>query len=172
MPSAKEKTLGAFSLNFTNFKFYVKLTLALTIFLKGGDGPKGDKEMVKYAKPKRTMRKGLRPLPFQQLTPPPNLSRKAIEKMKKILFDEALANGKPREELSERELFAIDHAYLVVLFHRGEKAVQEIWRDENKGHQAGFSQEEISSLNFVILEEKQKGQLEPLFQRLEAVGAK
>jgi hypothetical protein len=133
--------------------------------------------VAKYAKPKtlrtRTTSRGLRPLPLKPLTPPPNLSQKPIEKMKKILFDEVLANGKVKENFNKRQLFVANHAYLVVLFHRGEKKADDIWTDGKNGHRVNFNQEEIDSLNFVVLEEKHKGQLDSLSQRLkEKIGAK
>lgn len=112
------------------------------------------------------MIRGLRPLPFKQLTLPPNLSRKTIEKMRRILFDETLVNGKTREDFTQQQLYVVDHAVLVILFHRGEKTADDIWVDHEEGHQVGFNQEEIDSLNFVILEEREKGQLESIFQKL------
>lgn len=132
-----------------------------------------EEKLVKGVKRTKTMIRGLRPLPTKSLTPPPNLSQRAIERMRKILFNEVLINGKSREEFDERQLFVAEHAYLVVLFHRGEKTADDVWADKEKGLRVNFDTEEIDSLNFVVLEAREKGQLDFLFQKLkEKVGVK
>lgn len=124
--------------------------------------------MVKYPKPKRlkrTMLRGVRP--FRGLTPPPNLRPETISRMRKLLFEEVLVNGKTRAELNDRQRFVADHAHLVVLFHLGEKTFQDLQRNKEKGHRVAFDQEQIGSLNFLILEEREKGQLRAVLEKLE-----
>jgi len=122
--------------------------------------------MTRHPSLKRTMIRGLRPLPSKPLIPPPNLSRRTIEQMRWILFDEVLADGKTRKDFNEKQLFVADYAFLVVLFHRGEKNADELWTERKRGYQVKFDEEAIDSLAFVILEEKAKGQLESIFPKL------
>ena len=129
--------------------------------------------MAKQPLLKRSMRKGMRPVPSPILTPPPNIRRQTIEKMRRFLFEEVLVDGKLREELSECQMFAADQAYLVILFHRGEKSFLEVERHSKEGHRVKFfdekffDEEEINALNFVLLEEKERGRLDVLLQKLE-----
>jgi len=131
--------------------------------------------MVAHPKLKRTMIRGVRPIPGKQLTPPPHLQRETIEQMRKLLFEEVLVDGKSRAELTERQQFVADQAYLVILFHLGQKSFQDLQRHNDEGHkdEVGFKQDQIDSLNFVILEKKEEGQLETIFKKLEGkVGVK
>ena len=129
--------------------------------------------MAAQTKLKRSMRKGLRAIPpqipSQKLNPPPGVRRATVEKMRKFLFEEVLLNGKTRAELTPRQLFGVDQAHLVILFHQGEKDFQDVKRHSRNGHrdEIGFDEEEISAFNFIFLEEKRKGQLESLLKRLE-----
>ena len=118
----------------------------------------GGEKMAAYPKPK--------------LEPPPGIKKETVEKMRRFLFEEVLVNGKCRAELDDRQLFGVDHTCLVVEFHLGKKTFEDIQGDDDKGDRAGFSPEQIGALNFVILEEKQKGQLETLLTKLEGKTAK
>ncbi len=127
---------------------------------------KGGDKMAKHPPLKRTMRKGIRPTSSRMFTPPPNIRRETIEKMRNFLFGTVLVDGKSREELDKRQLFSVDQVHLVILFHRGEKSFQEVEKHSEKGYRVGFNEEQISALNFVLLEEKQRGQLETLLKKL------
>jgi hypothetical protein len=129
--------------------------------------------VVKYAKPKKTMLKGFRPLPARQLNPPPGVRPRTIEKMRKLVR-ESLDNN----QLDEQRLFLINYLFTVAQYHLTDdrrwkdRTYLKIQKEGERAHQVGFNQEEITSLNFIVLEEREKGQLKSLEQKLKEKGAK
>lgn len=116
---------------------------------------------------KKTMQKALRPLSSRKLTPPPNVRLRIIERMQKLV-KEAL-NG---SRLDTRYLFVLDYLSAVVSFHNAadQKTKNDfflqIMKNEDKGHRLGFDKEELTSLNFLVLQAKTDGQLSVLTQRI------
>jgi len=119
------------------------------------------------------MMKGLRPLPVRPLPLPPGLRQRTLERMRSIV-EESLNS----EELDEKHSFVIDYLFTVSDYHLARdptwknRSYLKIQKDEKRGHQVGLNQEEITALNFIVLEEREKGQLESLFQKLKEKGAK
>ncbi len=116
---------------------------------------------------KKTMRKALRPLSSRTLDPPPNIRLRIIERMQELMKE--VLNG---SNLNARYLFVLNYLSAVVDFHNAadqktkDKFLIQIRENENKGHRLGFDQEELISLNFLVLQEKERGQLSVLFQRI------
>ncbi len=113
------------------------------------------------------MQKALRPLSSRPLNPPPDVRTRTIERMQKLM-KEALNGSK----LGARYLFVLDYLSAVVSFHQTadqkmkDKFFTQIRKNENEGHSLGFNQEELISLNFLVLQVKAKGQLSVLAQRI------
>jgi len=117
------------------------------------------------------MRKALRPFSSQNLNPPPNIRLRIIERMERLM-KEAL-NG---SELNARYLFVLDYIAVVISFHQAvdqrakDQFFLQIRKNEDKGRLHGFNQEELTSLNFLVLRAKTRGQLAALAQRIKEKG--
>ncbi|MFH1780965.1 MAG: hypothetical protein ABH841_03110 [Candidatus Nealsonbacteria bacterium] len=136
--------------------------LQLQLFSNGDDDlHKGGVKM------KRTMRKALRPSSSQTLNPPPSIRPKIIERMQKLMKE--VLNG---SKLDARYSFVLNYLSAVVNFHQAtdpkikDKFLIQIRANENEGHLIGFDQEELISLNFLVLRRKAEGQLGVLDQRI------
>lgn len=117
--------------------------------------------------PKKTMQKALRPLSSRTLSPPPGVRPRTVERMQKLM-KEAL-NG---SRLNTRYLFVLNYLSAVVNFHQiadqktKDRFFIQLRENENEGHRLGFDQEELISLNFLVLQTKVNGQLPILSQRI------
>jgi len=126
----------------------------------------GDDDLKRRCQMRKTMRKAFRPSP-PQLNPPPNIRLRTIERMQQLM-KEAL-NGR---ELDDRYAFVLDYLVSVVSFHQAadpaikERLFNQIRLNESEGHRVGFDQEELISLNFLVLRTKTEGQLPALEQRI------
>lgn len=116
---------------------------------------------------KRTIEKALRPISSQALKPPPNIRLRIVEKMERLVKD--VLNG---SHLDIRYLFILDYLTTVVEFHNAadQKTKNEFYdqirENEDKGQRFGFNEEELKSLNFLVLQEKTRGRLPALEKRI------
>ncbi|MFH1575413.1 MAG: hypothetical protein ABIB55_00525 [Candidatus Nealsonbacteria bacterium] len=84
------------------------------------------------------------------------------------LMKEAL-NG---NQLDDRYLFVLDYLSTVVGFQNAsdqktkDSFLIQLGKNEERGHSLGFDREELSSLNFLVLQVKTGGQLPVLEQRI------
>ncbi|OGZ24799.1 MAG: hypothetical protein A2896_02225 [Candidatus Nealsonbacteria bacterium RIFCSPLOWO2_01_FULL_43_32] len=114
---------------------------------------------------KRTIQKALRS--SKTLNPPPGIRAKTIERIEGLV-KEALNGSK----FSDRYIFVLNYLSTVVSFHQAadqkikDKLFIQIGKNGDKGHALGFDQEELISLNFLVLRAKQDGQLPTLAQRI------
>ncbi len=121
----------------------------------------------------------------KQLIPPSDLRSETMEKMRQ-LFSETI-NAEDREgpvnggKQFAREGWLLHHLRIIVSYHLEEDQAErdriereKIWQSQEEGAGVGFNPEQIGCLNFLVLEEKQKGrsQLVALLQKLEKKGAK
>jgi len=120
------------------------------------------------------MLRGFRPLPARQLTPPPDLRQRTLERMRKVVEETSNNN-----ELDKQHLFVLNYLFTVAEYHLAtedkkwkDRSYLKIQKEEKRGHRVGFNQEEITALNFIILEEREKGQLKSFQQKLKEKGAK
>lgn len=126
---------------------------------------------------KKTFKKALRPMPRKdkKISPPPGIPLNKIEYMRRLLFTEVLVNGKTFDELNNLQKFVAQYALVVVSFHLGRKTESDIKKESDRGYEVKnceikLNQEYFSSLNFVILEEKQKeNQINFLYQKLSEI---
>lgn len=93
---------------------------------------------------------------------PPGMSPRDVEKMKEEL-EKHLMNGAG---------WILEHAFLVAEYHleddftKKSRLLAEIGRSEERGHKKGYSQPQIRALNRVILDAREKGNLEELYKKI------
>ena len=118
----------------------------------------------------------------QRLVPPPDLQLQpeTMEKMRQLLSETLDSENAVRPTNGERqfarEQWLFHHLRIVVSFHLEEDQAkkdliwEEIKKSQEEGAGVGFNPEQIACLNFLILEERQKGQarLKNLLQKLDA----
>ncbi len=118
---------------------------------------------------KRTIQKGLRPVSLSQtLNPPPGIRQMVIERMRGLMKE--VLNGNQLDDT--RYIFILDYLSAVVNFHNAvnkeekSKFFDQISDNEKDGYRHRFDKEQMSALNFLVLQAKVGGQLSALEKRI------